>query len=438
MANSIQKFFKKDSSAGIVLVIAAIVALIVANSPLNEFYNRLLELKFSLGFSGLHIKESVLHWINDGLMAIFFLLVGLEIKRELKFGKLSSFRSAFFPVITAIVGATIPALIFWGINSGTAYLDGWAIPMATDIAFVIGIIAILGSKLPTWVKVFATTIAVVDDLIAVLVIAFFYTSEISFMALGIAAISVLILISFNLKKVNSLAPYMLVGFVMWWAVLESGVHATIAGVILAFTIPLHRGWSLEKMQDYARDGFDLFVQAADEGESVTQKQAIKHLNQAYLHFESPLKRLEHKLHKPVYFVIMPLFAFANAGIVLNTKIMEQAFTSPLTWGIMVGLFIGKQVGIFAASWVIIKFFSPGITPNREMWKVLYGIGLLCGIGFTMSIFIANLSFTDPLLLEMAKLGIFAGSLVSGLAGYFVLRSKTHHKAEDQEPLNVPI
>lgn len=437
LASSITNFFKKDSSAGIMLILATIAALLVANSPLNEIYNHLLELKFSFGFPDLHVEESVLHWINDGLMAIFFLLVGLEIKRELKFGELSSFRSAFFPVIAAIAGAAVPALIFWGLNSGTGYMDGWAIPMATDIAFVIGIIAILGSKLPTWVKVFATTIAVVDDLIAVLVIAFFYTSEISFAALGIAGICLIVLLLLNLNKINSLIPYLLVGFVMWWAVLESGVHATIAGVLLAFMIPLHRGWSIKKLQEHAREGFELFEQAADEEMPVTQKQAVEHLNQAHLHFESPLKRLEHVLHKPVYFAIMPLFAFANAGIVLNTEIMGQAFSSPLTWGIVAGLFIGKQIGIFGASWIVLKFFTPGLSPDKGTLKIMYGIALLCGIGFTMSIFIANLSFADPELLEISKLGVLAGSLVSGIIGYFVLRSRTQYEAEEQELLNVP-
>src|SRR5699024_8815614 len=190
-------------------------------------------------------------------------------------------------------------------------------------------------------------------------------------------------------------------------------------------------------REYARDGFDLFEQAADVNESVTQKQAMKHLNQAHLHFESPLKRLEHKLHKPVYFAIMPLFAFANAGIALNIEIIGQLFTSPLTLGIMVGLFVGKQIGIFGAAWVVLKFFTPGLLPTRENLKIMYGVGLLCGIGFTMSIFIANLSFADPLLLETAKLGIFVGSLISGFAGYFVLSSKTEYEAKDQEPLNVP-
>lgn len=419
------------------LLLATVLALLVANSPLNELYNYLLHLKFTFGFSTLQIEESVLHWINDGLMAIFFLLVGLEIKRELKFGKLSSFRSAFFPVIAAVAGATVPALIFWGFNSGTQYMSGWAIPMATDIAFVIGIVAMLGSRVPTWVKVFVTTIAVVDDLIAVLVIAFFYTSEISFVALGIAGICLIILILFNLNKVNSLTPYLLTGFVMWWAVLASGVHATIAGVVLAFTIPLHRGWDLETLKEYAKDGFDLFEQSVDDDKPVTEKQAIEHLNEAHLHFESPLKRLEHKLHTPVYFLIMPLFAFANAGIVLNPELMGQAFSSPLTWGIIVGLFVGKQIGIFTASWIILKFFTPGLPPTRETLKIIYGISLLCGIGFTMSIFIANLSFTDPALLGMAKIGVFAGSLISGITGYLILSSKTDYDAEQQAPLNVP-
>lgn len=277
----------------------------------------------------------------------------------------------------------------------------------------------------------------VDDLIAVLVIAFFYTSQISYAALGVAGLCLLVLLLFNFKKVNNLIPYLLVGFAMWWAVLESGVHATVAGVILAFTIPLHRGWDIKTLKEYAQEGFELFELATDEDKPVTEERALRHLNQAHLRMESPLKRLERKLHTPVYFIIMPLFAFANAGILLNPEIVGQAFISTLAWGIILGLFVGKQIGVFGATWVLVKFFSPDISPQRETWKVIYGIAVLCGIGFTMSIFVSNLSFADPALLEFSKIGVLAGSLVSGLAGYFLLSSKTQYEAESQKSLNVP-
>ena len=239
-----------------------------------------------------------------------------------------------------------------------------------------------------------------------------------------AGLCLLVLLLFNFKKVNNLIPYLLIGFVMWWAV-------------LAFTIPLHRGWDIKTLKEYAQEGFELFDLAADEDKPVTEEQALRHLNQAHLRMESPLKRLERKLHTPVYFIIMPLFAFANAGILLNPEIVGQAFISTLAWGIILGLFVGKQIGVFGATWVLVKFFSPGLTTNRETWKMLYGIAVLCGIGFTMSIFVANLSFTNPVLLDILKIGVLAGTLVSGLIGYFLLSSKTKYEVESQKSLNVP-
>ena len=433
---SVLHFFKRDSAAGMMLLLATISALVIANSPLNELYEHLLELEFTIGFAELMIEHSVHEWINDGLMAIFFLLVGLEIKRELKYGELSSFQSALLPVVAAVSGAAVPALIFWGLNGGTDFMNGWAIPMATDIAFVIGVLAVLGSRVPVWAKVFVTAVAVVDDLIAVLVIAFFYTEQISMGALGIAAICLLVLLLFSYSRVNKLSPYLLVGVIMWVAVLKSGVHATIAGVMLGFAIPAARGWSLDRLKEYAQEGVDLFKQAADKNLPVTKEQALHHMDETISHAQSPLHRLEHKLHNAVYFVIMPLFAFANAGVIFDPQVMSQALVSTLTWGIALGLFFGKQIGIFGATWLLTKLGFSGLSANRETWKVVYGVALLAGIGFTMSLFIAGLSFTDPALLEFAKVGILIGSLVSGLLGYFVLSRRPHFNVEDQEPFDV--
>ncbi len=417
-------FFSKGSATGVLLILATLAALIVANTPLKTFYQEVMHLKFTLGFEGMNLSKEIHHWVNDGLMAIFFLLVGLEIKSELKFGRLRSLKSAVFPVVAAISGAIFPALIYFVFNQGTDYVNGWAIPMATDIAFVIGIIAMLGSRIPSWAKVFVTTIAVVDDLIAVLVIAFFYTDEIRWGALGIAAICTLILIFFNLRKVNRLTPYMAVGFVLWWAVLASGIHATIAGVILALTIPLHREWSLNRVKAFARRGLSLFKQAQDETFPMTTSQAYYYLEKTQRVMESPLKRLERKLHGLVYFFIMPLFAFVNAGIVFDSEILGEAFHIPITWGTIVGLFIGKPIGIMLAAWILLKFFYKNMPQNREIWKLLFGISLLCGIGFTMSLFIVNLSFADELIREEAKIGILVASLLSGVCGYLVLRHAT--------------
>ncbi|WP_441000453.1 Na+/H+ antiporter NhaA [Fodinibius sp. SL11] len=434
---SILHFFKKDSAAGMMLLFATIAALIIANSPLNEFYEHLLELEFSIGFSSLIIEHSVHEWINDGLMAIFFLLVGLEIKRELKYGELSTFQSALLPVVAAMSGAAVPALIFWGFNGGTDFMNGWAIPMATDIAFVIGVLAVLGSRVPVWAKVFVTAVAVVDDLIAVLIIALFYTEQISMGALGIAGICLLVLLLFNFKGINKLTPYLLVGVIMWVAVLKSGIHATIAGVVLGFAIPATRGWSVDRLKEYAQEGFDLFKQAANENLPVTKEQALHHMDETVSHAQSPLHRLEHKLHNAVYFVIMPLFAFANAGVIFEPEMMGQAFASTLTWGIALGLLFGKQVGIFGATWLLTKLGFSELAPNRETWKVVYGVALLSGIGFTMALFIANLSFADATLLEFSKVGILLGSLVSGVLGYYVLSLKSHFGGKTQQSFDVP-
>jgi len=424
LSQSLSTFFKKDSATGILLILATLLALIVANTPLRSFYEMMMHLKFNLGFDNLYISKSLHHWVNDGLMALFFLLVGLEIKSELKFGRLRSFKSAVFPVVAAISGAIFPALIFFAFNNGTEYINGWAIPMATDIAFVIGILAILGSRIPSWAKVFITTIAVVDDLIAVLVIAFFYTEQIYWPSLAIALGCTIVLLIFNFRKVNKLTPYLFVGFILWWAVLSSGIHATIAGVILAFTIPLNREWELDKIKNFAKRGFKLFLRAKDTTLETTSSHAHYFLEKTQREMESPLKRLERKLHGPVYFFIMPLFAFVNAGILFDSEILSQAFHIPITWGTIFGLLLGKPIGILFGIWILLKFFYKEMPSSKEVWKLFLGMSLLCGIGFTMSLFIVNLSFDDNLIREEAKMGILIASLVSGILGYYVLRYAT--------------
>src|SRR5699024_8668329 len=329
------------------------------------------------------------------------------------------------------------AVIFYSFNGGTPFMDGWAMSIATDIAFVVGVLALLGSRVPVWAKVFVTAIAVVDDLIAVLVIAFFYTEEINMIALGIAGICLLVLLLFNYRGVNRIAPYMLIGFVMWWAALESGIHASIAGAVIGLAMPASRGWSVTKLKNYAREGFELFQQAGDGEHPVSREQALHHMDETLDHAESPLHRLEHKLHKPVYFMIMPIFAFANAGIVFDPEVIGQAMVSTLTWGIALGLFLGKQIGIFGSTWLLTKLGFTDITDNRESWKVVYGTALLAGIGFTMSLFIANLSFTEADLLEYSKIGILIGSLVSGMLGYYFLSRRPDYDAETQQELEVP-
>lgn len=438
LTQKIADFFKKDSAAGMMLMFATILALAVANSPLYEMYHHLLEMHVQLGIGDLTIDKSLHHWINDGLMAIFFLLVGLEIKRELKYGELSTLQSALLPAVAAIGGAALPALIYWGFNAGTGYMDGWAIPMATDIAFVIGVVALLGSRVPVWAKVFVTAIAVVDDLIAVMVIAFFYTESISMIALAIAGACLLVLLLMNYRGVNKISPYMIIGFIMWWAVLKSGVHATVAGVMIGFAMPASRGWSLERLKEYAQEGFELFKQAEDDNMPVSKEQALHHMEETVSHAESPLHRLEHKLHFSVYFLIMPIFAFANAGVIFDPEVMGHAFASTLTWGIALGLFVGKQVGILGFTWILTKLGFTDLADNKETWKVVYGVALLSGIGFTMSLFIANLSFdAGSELLEFGKVGILIGSFVSGVLGYYFLSRRPDYGADTQQPYDVP-
>jgi len=419
-----QGFLKKDSSTGVLLILATIAALIVANTGMRHSYHHFMELEFTVGFPDLNISKSVHHWINDGLMTLFFLLVGLEIKGELKFGRLNSFNSAVFPVVAAISGAAVPALIYWGLNYNTQYVDGWAIPMATDIAFVIGIIAMLGSRVPAWVKVFITTVAVVDDLIAILIIALFYTDQISWAALGIAAACVFFLLFLNYRNVNRLTPYLFIGFFLWWAILVSGIHATIAGVILAFTIPLRPRWSIAQIEDFAATGLTHFERANDNSIAYSAKQAHYYLEKTLRKMESPLRRLERKLHNPVYFLIMPLFAFVNAGIFIDGAVLSQAFQTTITWGVILGLLLGKPLGILLSIWVLLKFVYKDMPTSRTLWKTLLGVSLLCGVGFTMSLFIANLSFNNDTLLQDAKMGILIASLVSGLLGCYMLYRST--------------
>lgn len=420
----IDAFFKQASAPGILLIIATASALIVANSSLNSFYHTVMQLNFGMGFKDVYISKSLHDWVNDGLMALFFLMVGLEIKSELRFGSLTSFKSAVFPVAAAFSGALFPAIIYLSFNLGTEYVKGWAIPMATDIAFVIGIIAMLGSRMPSWAKIFITTIAVADDLIAVMVIAIFYTDEIHWNAVGIAGICILVLLIFNWKGVNRLTPYLLVGFVMWWAVLASGIHATIAGVVLAFTIPLRREWELDKIRKVSLKGYRLFKEAKDDAYTMTSPQVHHFLENVQRDMESPLKRLERKLHGLVYFFIMPTFAFVNAGIVFDAQVLSEAFHLPITWGTMLGLLIGKPIGIMFASWIFLSFFYKRSKKTPEIWRLFFGISILCGIGFTMSLFIVNLSFVDRILQEEAKIGILIASGLSGLLGYLVLRNAT--------------
>lgn len=379
----ITSFLKLESAGGILLFLSAVLAIVLANSFLEPYYQLLLSTPVEVRVGALEIAKPLLLWINDGLMAIFFFLVGLELKRELLEGELADKRNIILPGVGAIGGMLIPALIYLYFNhDDPVAAQGWAIPAATDIAFALGVLTLLGSRVPASIKIFLTSLAIFDDIGAILIIAFFYTANISFGAIIIVGLCLPILLLLNKCNVVSKSPYILLGIVMWVATLKSGVHATLAGVILAMFIPIRS----KKNPEY-----------------------------------SPLKSMEHDLHTVVAFFVLPVFAFANAGINLSGVTMGQLFHGvPL--GIALGLFLGKQIGIFGLCWLAIKM---GITklPKGMNWAALYGTSALCGIGFTMSLFIGSLAFeeTGVNLLFDERLGIIIGSLFSGVVGYVVLR-----------------
>ena len=383
VTTAMETFLKKESASGIILMFAAVLAMILANSPLVSWYNLLLDVPVIVAVGSFEIAKPLLLWINDGLMALFFFLVGLELKREFLEGDLSKPGQVTLPAIGAVGGMLMPAAIYAALNyENISALNGWAIPTATDIAFALGILAIIGSKVPLQLKVFLTSLAIFDDLGAIIIIALFYTDQLSMLSLVVAASMLSILFIMNKKNVTSTSPYLFVGIVLWVAVLKSGVHATLAGVILAFFIPIK----------------------GNEGEP------------------SPLKSLEHNLHSTVAFIVLPIFAFANAGISFTDVGVAQVL-SPVPLGIILGLFLGKQLGVFGFCFIAIKLGFAKL-PDKVNWTLLYGVALLCGVGFTMSLFIGSLAFEqiNDVPLYKDRLGIVIGSLISGILGYLVINN----------------
>ncbi|AQW56917.1 sodium:proton antiporter [Vibrio owensii] len=384
MNDVIRDFFKMESAGGILLVIAAAIAMTIANTPLGETYQAMLH-TYVFGMS-------VSHWINDGLMAVFFLLIGLEVKRELLEGALKSKETAIFPAIAAVGGMLAPALVYVAFNAGDPEaISGWAIPAATDIAFALGIMALLGKRVPISLKVFLLALAIIDDLGVVVIIALFYTGDLSTMALVVGFIMTGVLFMLNAKNVTKLTPYMIVGAILWFAVLKSGVHATLAGVVIGFAIPLK----------------------GKKGE------------------HSPLKHMEHALHPYVAFGILPLFAFANAGISLEGVSMS-GLTSMLPLGIALGLLVGKPLGIFTFSWAAVKMGIAKL-PEGVNFMHIFAVSVLCGIGFTMSIFISSLAFgnVSPEFDTYARLGILMGSTTAAVLGYALLHFSLPKKAAEE-------
>jgi NhaA family Na+:H+ antiporter len=390
MANRInlkafQDFLKSGQIGGVILILCVIVSLIIANSSAGESFQNLLDTQLGYNSSGLHLQYSVSLWINDGLMAIFFLLVGLEIKREVIEGELSSPRKAAMPLFAALGGMLLPAGLYALFNAGTPSASGWGIPMATDIAFALGVISLLGKRVPASLKIFLAALAIADDLGAILVIAIFYTNELHWIQLGYSAGILALLILMNKLGIRKLIFYIIPGIFLWYFVHHSGIHATIAGVLLALTIPTNK--------------------TAD---------------------ESPLEKLEHMIARPVNFLIMPIFALANTNIRFESAMLE-GLTSPLGLGIIGGLVIGKPLGVTIFSWLSVKLGLASL-PSGAGWKHVVGLGMLAGIGFTMSIFIALLSFTDPLYQTEAKFAVLTASISSGVLGFLYLKSLSKTKS----------
>jgi len=384
LIENFRKFFQLKSAAGILLLVAAIAAILVENSFLSDSYSKLLHSSITIKISNFSIDKDLHHWINDGLMAIFFLLIGLEIKRELVQGQLSTRKQFSLPAVAAIGGIIIPAIIYISFNFGNAVtINGWAIPTATDIAFALGLITLLGNRIPISLKVTLVAIAIIDDLIAIIIIASFYTSDLSINYFFFAAIATFILFILNNRKINKLSPYIIVGILLWVFVLKSGIHASLAGVLLALFIPL-------KTKDTSTF--------------------------------SPLNKLEHSIEKWVNFIILPLFAFANAGVSFSGMELNLLWDS-VTLGIILGLFLGKQIGVMLFTYLgsILKICE---LPSDMSWSQYYGLSLVTGIGFTMSLFIGSLAFIDPEYQMSVRLGVLIASLLAGILGYITLRVTT--------------
>ncbi len=425
-----QRFFELEAAGGILLLVCALLALLWANSPFSEAYFGLWQTVVTVGVGGSVISKPLLLWINDGLMAIFFFVVGLEIKREVLVGELSSPKAAALAVAAALGGMVVPAALYALLNAGTDGLSGWGIPMATDIAFALGVLALMGSRAPLALKVFLTALAIVDDLGAVLVIALFYTAEISWGALGVGGGVLAALVVANRLRIQRPAVYVVLGIALWVACLKSGIHATVAGVLLALTIPARRRIDTHEFLARGNELLRVFARDVQPGRtepSTDQRDALHALEVTGRHAETPLIRMEHALHGWVAFLIIPLFALANAGVALGGD-LGAAFGNRVTLGIVVGLFVGKQIGVTGFAWLAVRLGWAAL-PARVTWRQIYGVSYLCGIGFTMSLFIANLAFPVTALLDSAKVGILTASLIAGLGGWFMLTRGVNEKAQ---------
>ena len=427
-----QRFLQAQATSGILLLGVTIVALAWANSAWSESYHDLWHLKLKIELAGFSLSESLHWWINDALMAAFFFLVGLEIKREILVGELSSPNKAALPIAAAIGGMIVPAVLFSVFNSGGAGQRGWGVPMATDIAFAVGVLALLGDRVPLSAKVFLTALAIVDDIGASMVIALFYTDDLSWWSLAVAGCFFLVMLGANRAGLRSPLAFFLLGLGVWFGFLKSGVHPTLSGILGAMAIPARVRINATQFLRQSRGSIAVFEQAGLTEENVLtnprQRGALHSLETAVHQAETPLQRLEHIMHPWVLFVIMPLFALANAGVSLSGDV-ASAFTDPVALGIIAGLVLGKPIGIVSFSWFAVRL---GVTtlPSGVSWRWITGLACLAGIGFTMSLFVAGLAFVDAGRLEIAKLAILSASFVAGTVGWLMLRHLTR-RAENR-------
>jgi len=421
-----EEFIHRETTSGMLLMGCAIIALVVANSPLLHAYEQLLHIPIGISLGEYGLEKSLHHWINDGLMALFFFVVGLEIKREILVGELADPRNAVLPIAAAVGGMVVPAALYYALTYGTPLVAGWGIPMATDIAFAVGVMVLLGSRIPKSLLTFLVALAIVDDLGGVVVIAIFYTENIAMDMLALAGLLIGVLILFNRVGIRQPLPYFVLGLLLWLAMLKSGIHATIAGVITALTIPAKPKYEPGMFSELVRRLMDTFDSQSRPGESIMrneeQRSILQTLENGVHLVETPLQRLEHSMHMPVAFLIIPVFALANAGIPVDLAAIGATLAHPVTLGVIVGLMLGKIVGIAGFSWLALKS-GFGNLPAGTHFKQIIGVGILGGVGFTMSIFIAELAFgRQAELLLMAKTGVLIASVLAGVGGFFWLRA----------------
>lgn len=422
----LEEFIDRQTTSAILLMLCAVLALYLANSRWNEAYHHLIETPFTIGFPDYLLSMSLHHWINDGLMALFFFVVGLELKREILVGELADPKQALLPIIAAVGGMVVPALIYIGFNPGGHTLNGWGIPMATDIAFALGTLALLGDRIPKSLLTFLVALAIVDDLGAVLVIALFYTETLDWTALAAVFLILGCLTSLNLGGIRQPLPYILFGMLLWLAMLKSGVHATLAGIFLAFSIPMRPKYDPNRFLSYANTMVMKIQEAYNKEKNIIKNDEMRSrlsaLSEGVHLVQAPAQVLEHKMHLPSAYLVIPIFSLANAGIPIDWASFGSIITNPVSFGIMAGLVLGKLVGVAGFTWVAVKLGLSQL-PEGLNFKHIVGAGLMAGIGFTMSIFVAELGFANhPEDLLMAKTGILLASLISGLAGYFWLFS----------------